>query len=69
MDEVYLAGWRGLVMLWERICSDIGFFKRCYYLIVNEILNLMTQSKTLVGVMTMLLVICAVFCRVVRGWE
>ena len=49
----------------DRICSDVGFFGRCCHFIVNEILNLMTQSKALISIMTMLLVKSTVFGRVV----
>ena len=42
VDEVYMPGWRDLIMWWERICSDVGFLRRCYHFILNEILKLMT---------------------------
>ena len=51
------------------VCSDVGFLGRCYHLIVDEILNLMTQPIALISVMTVLLVKSIVFGRVVLGWE
>ena len=69
MDEVDSFGRRGLVVWWEGICCDVGFFGRRDHLLVNKILDLMSQSKATVGVMTMLLVIRAVFRRVMRGRE
>ena len=50
-----------MVMWWERVGCDIGFIRRCDHLLVNKILDLMTLSVTTVGVVTVLLVICAVF--------
>ena len=61
LDKVNSFGRRSLVMWWERVGCDIGFIRRCDHLFVNKILDLMTQSVTTVGVMTVLLVVCTVF--------
>ena len=60
MDKVYLPGWRrGLVMWWKGVCSDIWLLRRRYHFIVfivDEILNLMTQSEAQISIMPMLLI-------------
>ena len=45
LDKVYLPRWWGLVMWWERICSDVWLLRRRYHFVINEILDLMTESK------------------------
>ena len=58
-----------MVMWWEWVGGDIWFVGRCNHLVVNEILNLITQSKALVGVVTVLLVNGTIFGQVMGWWE
>ena len=54
-------------MCGEWVGCDVGSFGRQNNIFVNEVLNLVTQPETLVGIMIVLLVICAVLGWVVRG--
>ena len=69
LDKIDSIGRGSLVMWWERVGCDIGFIGRRDHLFVDKILDLMTLSETTVGVVTVLLVIRAVFCWAMRGRE
>ena len=69
LDQVDAFERWSLVIWWEWVGGDIRLLWRHDHLIVNEILNLMTQSKALAGVMTMLLVKGAVLSWVMGSRE
>lgn len=69
MDKVKVSRWGDLIIGWEWICGYIWFLGWSDHLVVNEIVNLMTQTEALVGIMTMLLVKRIVFCEVMLRWK
>ena len=69
LDEVDSFGWWSLVMCGERVCSNVGFLGGQNHPVIDEILNLMTQSEAQIGVMTVLLVKCTIFGWVVGSGE
>jgi len=68
MDEVNM-GRRYLVMDGKWVSGNIGVLKWSYYLVVDEILNLMTKAVATIGAMTMLLMIHIVLGGVMSGME